>query len=121
MIGRCSRTSAVLPTAAWQTLDGYVYVIGEKINAVYVVNPEVSGFDPDEDDIDLSDLVKPEDSDGSVDPIGGIMIGRRLYVALGNYWFDSSSELRFSGSQLAVIDIPTRTLFLDETVEARRR
>lgn len=115
--GRCSRSSAVLPTAAWQTDDGYVYLIGEKRNSVYVINPEVGGLDPSTDDIDLSPLLKPEDSDGSVDPVAGIMIGRRLYIALGNYWFDSEGTRRFSGSQLAVVDVPSRTLLIEETIE----
>ncbi|MBW2464145.1 MAG: hypothetical protein JRH11_21025, partial [Deltaproteobacteria bacterium] len=45
-----------------------------------------------------------------VDAADAIVVGDRAYVALGNYWFDSSFAIHFEGSELAVIDTTTDTL-----------
>ncbi len=83
------------------------YVIQQARNAVTIIDPTTSGADAVLGEIDLSDYAKSGDMDGLVDAADAIIVGDRLYVALGNYWFDSSFAIQFEGSELAVIDITT--------------
>ena len=83
------------------------YVIASARNEVVVVDPmagEVTST------IDLSAYLDPDDADGLVDAVSGLRVGDRVFVALGNYWFDDSFAIHFEGSVLAVIDATTDAL-----------
>lgn len=87
------------------------YVAPLGLNAVLIVDPTESGQDAVTGRIDLSRFLKSGDEDGSVDPTSLARVDDRLYVSLGNYWFDmASGALQFEGSEIAVIDPSDDTL-----------
>jgi hypothetical protein len=85
------------------------YVVSQARNAITIIDPTASGPDAVLGEIDLSGYSKSEDMDGLVDAADAIVVGDRIYVALGHYWFDSSFAVHFEGSELAVIDATTDT------------
>ncbi|MEM9187571.1 MAG: hypothetical protein AAGF12_00245 [Myxococcota bacterium] len=79
------------------------YVIQGSLNEVTIIDPSTFSVTGS---IDLSGFVKPADTDGGVNATDAIQIGDRLYVGLGNYYFDATG-INFTGSELAVIDTTT--------------
>ncbi len=79
-------------------------------DAITVVNPTLDGSAAITGEIDLSPYAVAADMDGRVDASDGILVGDRVYVALGHYWFDSGFAAHYEGSELAVIDATTDTL-----------
>jgi len=86
------------------------YVIAQGRNEIVIVDPTMDGTAGVTGTIDLSGFVHPDDMDGLVDALSAIRAGDRVYVGLGNYWFDSSFAIQFEGSVLAVIDAATDTV-----------
>ncbi|MCS6799587.1 MAG: hypothetical protein NZ898_13880 [Myxococcota bacterium] len=88
-----------------------VAVSPTKAYVVLQARPELVIVDPSRGtrtgSVDLSMFVRPGDMDGNVDASDAVLAGDRLYVALGNYWFDSSFAIRFEGSEIAVVDVTT--------------
>ena len=87
--------------------ESKAYVVASARNEIVVVDPtagELTGT------IDLSGYLDPDDSDGIVDAVSGVRAGDRVFVGLGNYWFDDSFAIHFEGSVLAVIDATTDAL-----------
>ncbi|MBW2461576.1 MAG: hypothetical protein JRH11_08005, partial [Deltaproteobacteria bacterium] len=78
------------------------YVVEAARNSVTIMNPNADGAAAVVGTIDLSPYLKAGDMDGLVDAADAIVVGDRAYVALGNYWFDSSFAIHFEGSELAV-------------------
>ncbi len=91
------------------------YVVAQAQNAVTIIDPQMGAVIGE---IDLSGYLKSGDMDGVVDASDAIIVGERLYVALGNYFFDASFAIHFQGSELAVIDLSTRMpVDMDDTVD----
>jgi hypothetical protein len=86
------------------------YVIQQARNVVTIIDPTRMDSAAVLGEIDLSPYLSSGDTDGLVDATDAIVVGDRLYVGLGNYWFDSSFAIQFEGSVLAVIDTTTDTL-----------
>jgi len=86
------------------------YVIEAARNTVTIIDPTMSGAGAVLGEIDLTAYLAPGDTDGLVDAADAIVIDDQLFVALGNYWFDSSFAIHFEGSVLAVIDTTTDML-----------
>jgi hypothetical protein len=83
------------------------YVLLGGRSAIAVVDPTMEGAGAVVREIDLSSRVKAGDMDGNVDVLDGILIGDRLYVALGHYWFDTDFAQQFEGSELVIVDMAT--------------
>jgi hypothetical protein len=86
------------------------YVVLSTGNEVSIVDLTAEGDAVPMGTIDLSALISEDDEDGWVDGTDALVIGDRLYVGLGRYWFDDAFEQHFAGSLLAVVDTTTDTL-----------
>lgn len=104
------------PVAVVSIDETKAYVIAQARNDVLIVDPTLDGRDAITGTIDLSGFVDPDDEDGRVDATDAVRVGDRVYVALGNYWFDSDFAMHTEGSVLAVIDAISDTVIdVDES------
>ena len=101
---------AANPQKALEIADDELWVVLGAVPSIAVVDPTAGGGGEVVDRIDLSGLVRPGDMDGNIDASDAIRVGDRVYVALGNYWFDTDFAIHFEGSALAVLDATTRAL-----------
>ncbi len=98
--------------------DGRVLVTRLYANSALVVDPTLDeGGDAVE--VDLSGFLDESDSDGYVDMSDAEVIGDRVYIALGRYFFDDDFAQQWAGSSLvAVVDAATLELVdMNETEE----
>ena len=84
-----------------------VYVALQAQNKLGRVDLETEAAPVRRNPIDLAPYLVDEDTSGVVDAVDVTRIGDRVYVGLGNYWFDESFAQHFTGSTLAVFDSAT--------------
>lgn len=108
--GSSSSIYAANPQTLIEVSATKLYVILQASNQVLIVDPTQPASGAVQGTIDLSSFLDPDDTDGLVDQTGAIRVGDRVFVGLGNFWFDSSFAIQFEGSLLAVIDTATDAL-----------
>jgi hypothetical protein len=99
------------PIAVLALSDTKAYVVNQSRSAITIVDPTQDGTAAILGEIDLSPYARTGDAD-SVDASDAILVGDRVYVALGHYWFDPDAgfAIQFEGSELAIIDPATDAL-----------
>ncbi len=96
------------PQAVLEVGPDKLYVAPLGLNQVLIVDASsltVTGS------VDLSGFVQEGDVDGLVDPMGLERVGDKVFVALGNYYFDESFTQFFTTSLVAVIELATDELY----------
>lgn len=98
--------------------DGRVLVTRLYANSALVIDPTLDEGGTAAE-VDLSGFLDESDSDGYVDMSDAEVIGDRVYIALGRYFFDDDFAQQWAGSSLvAVVDAATLELVdMDETEE----
>lgn len=106
------------PAAIVSLSDTRAYVVRLGVSSLAVIDPTRDGAAGLVGEVDLSALAATGDTD-SVDATDAILVGDRVFVALGRYAFDAMFAVSFpEGSVLAVVDPAADTLVDADTTTA---
>lgn len=94
------------PLRVVQITPSKAYAVLGQVNELVIFNPQTAAITGT---VNLSALAFETDLDGLVDVLDAIKVGDVLYVALGQYWFESDESgqvqrIVFGGSEVAMID-----------------